>query len=142
MKSQHQIADQDLEFVSDFEACRVSPDNFHHREHIRLAYIYLVDQPPATAHQKVRSAIKAFIRHNGADESKYHETITQAWIMAVAHFMHESPPASSSDMFIELNPRLLDSKIMLSHYSKETLFSDSARAEFVEPDIESIPKHE
>jgi len=34
---------------------------------------------------------------------------------------------------------LLDTKVMLIHYSAETLFSPEARASFVEPDLEVIP---
>lgn len=40
---------------------------------------------------------------------------------------------------IERNPELLDSRIMLTHYSAEVLFSDEARARFVDPDIQPIP---
>jgi hypothetical protein len=55
--------------------------------------------------------------------------------------MHRSPEATSADDFIERNPLLLDSKIMLTHYSAGLLFSDAARAEFVEPDLDPIPRH-
>jgi hypothetical protein len=47
----------------------------------------------------------------------------------------------SADEFIERNPKLLDSGIMLSHYSCEVLFSSAARAAFVVPDVEPIPEH-
>ena len=53
--------------------------------------------------------------------------------------MHRSPEASSADDFIVRNPLLLDSKIMLTHYSADLLFSDQARAEFVEPNPGSDP---
>jgi hypothetical protein len=36
---------------------------------------------------------------------------------------------------------LLDSRIMLTHYSTELLFSDKARAKFVEPDLDPIPRY-
>jgi len=36
---------------------------------------------------------------------------------------------------------LLDSKIMLTHYSADLLFSDEARARFVEPNLDPIPRH-
>jgi hypothetical protein len=39
------------------------------------------------------------------------------------------------------NPALLDSKIMLTHYSATVLFSAEARGEFVEPDISPIPRY-
>ena len=51
------------------------------------------------------------------------------------------PEASSADDFMARNPLLLDSKIMLTHYSADLLFSDQARAEFVEPDLDPIPRH-
>ncbi len=39
------------------------------------------------------------------------------------------------------NPRLLDAKIMMTHYSAEVLFSEEARARFVEPNISPIPRN-
>jgi hypothetical protein len=88
---------------------------------------------------KLRSALKAFINRNGIDESKYHETITYAWILAVDYFMQQSGPTASSEEFIGLNPKLLKTEIMLTHYSKQVLFSDRARTRFVAPDLEPIP---
>ena len=37
---------------------------------------------------------------------------------------------------------LLDSKIMMTHYSAEVLFSDEARARFVEPNLSPIPRYD
>lgn len=90
---------------------------------------------------KLRSALKAFIRHHGVDKTQYHETITHAWILAVEHVMRQSGPTASSEEFINSNPKLLNSKIMLTHYTRELLFSETARARFVEPDLEPIPRH-
>jgi hypothetical protein len=56
--------------------------------------------------------------------------------------MEKTPSAESADDFIEKNPRMLDSKIMLTHYSAEVLFSDEARAKFVEPNLEPIPRYD
>ena len=90
----------------------------------------------------MRNALHKFLAHNQVPASKYHETITRAWIMAVRHFMESPQSYASADDFIAHNPILLDSKIMLSHYSAEVLFSEEARARFVQPDIEAIPQHE
>jgi hypothetical protein len=69
----------------------------------------------------------------------FHETLTRAWILAVRHFMDRGPSSSVAD-FVEKNPALLDSKIMLTHYSAGLLFSPDARAAFVEPDLDPIPR--
>jgi hypothetical protein len=89
----------------------------------------------------MRDSLRRFIEANGIAPAKYHETITNAWVMAVHHFMHRTPSSDSADAFIAQNPVLLDSKIMLTHYSAELLFSDEARSRFVPPDLSPIPDH-
>jgi hypothetical protein len=137
----HAISSDDLAFRQAFESCQVPASEFDHRAHVRLAYIYLCEQFPNDAHERMKRSLLAFLRRLGIGESKYHETITRAWVMAVAHFMELSPLCRSADTFIGQNPVLLDKNIMLSHYSAEVLFSPEARTQFVEPDIQQIPKH-
>jgi hypothetical protein len=138
----HELSPDDLHFRAEFEACRLSPSDFDHRAHIRLAYVYLVGKDDETAQELVRSALTAFLRHHGLDLSKYHETMTKAWLLAVRHFMENSPACESAQAFIEHTPTLLDAGIMMTHYSAGLLFSDEARAAFVEPDLDPIPRHE
>ena len=136
---QHRISLEDREFRRAFEACETKPAEFDHAAHVRLAYIYLCEHPVEVAAARMKQSLIAFLFHLGIGEAKYHETITRAWIMAVGHFMTESAACPSASAFIKANPRLLDSKIMLTHYSAEVLFSPGARQAFVEPDIRSIP---
>jgi hypothetical protein len=89
----------------------------------------------------MRDALRGFLNRYNIETSKYHETMTRAWIMAVRHFMETSPDSDSSEKFIEQNPRMLDAKIMMKHYSAEVIFSDEARAKFVEPDRAPIPRY-
>jgi hypothetical protein len=107
-----------------------------------LAYVYLTLGGVDPALQMMRDALVRYLGHLKVDPGKYHETITRAWIMAVRHFMELSPDAESADSFIDQNPQLLDAKIMLTHYSAEVLFSDEARAAFVEPNLDPIPGYE
>lgn len=138
----HAASADDEGFRQAFEACRFPPADFDHRAHVRLAYVYLVDHGVDDAVERMRNALHAFLTHNGVDISKYHETITRAWIMAVRHFMEKDPGADAAGAFIDANPMLLDSRIMLTHYSAELLFSDTARARFVEPDRDPIPEYD
>jgi hypothetical protein len=135
------MSSADREFRRAFEAGAFAPADFSHRQHVRLAYVYLVDSDVNLALDRMRAALVCFLSHHGIPATKYHETLTRAWILAVHHFMHRSPEASSADDFIDRNPMLLDSKIMLTHYSAGLLFSDAARAGFVEPDLDPIPRH-
>lgn len=136
----HQVTSDDRAFQARVERGEATPAEFDHRAHVRLAYVYLVCEPtPADAHHAMRRAIQAFLAHHGVEPTKYHETITRAWVMAVRHFMGDTERAHSADDFIAQNPRLLDSRIMLSHYSAGVLFSDDARRAFVDPDLDPIP---
>ena len=138
----HELSSADRAFVTDFEACRYPAQDFGHRAHVRLAYAYLVDHEPDDAVAAMRDALLAFLRHNQIEVGKYHETLTRAWILAVRHFMARSAACASADEFIARNQELLDPKIMLTHYSADVLFSDRARAAFVEPDLSRIPRHQ
>lgn len=138
----HLLSSDDRQFCADFAACRIPPSDFDHRAHVRLAYAYLAEHDSDTALALMRSALLGFIAHNNIPVAKYHETLTRAWILAVRHFMAISPVADSAEDFIERNPMLLDSKIMLTHYSAEVLFSPEARARFVEPNLDAIPRYE
>jgi hypothetical protein len=137
----HGISQDDQRFRERFETFAIPAGRFDHRSHIRLAYIHLCDSDPNTAHLDIRRSLHAYLDHHGADPAKYSETITRAWVLAVHHFMAHSPDTESATEFIEANPALLDSKIMLKHYSSERLFSDLARVSFVEPDLQPIPRH-
>ena len=139
--ARHSLSEEDRRFRSAFETCAFPAARFDHRAHVRLAYCYLAEADDETALTRMRAALLGFIRHNAVDPAKYHETMTGAWILAVRHFMALSAPAASADAVIAANPILLDGKIMLTHYSAELLFSDEARARFVEPDLGEIPRH-
>jgi hypothetical protein len=137
----HELSQSDREFRAAFEAGAYAPADFSHRAHVRLAYVYLAEWDVDMALERMRAALVGFLSHHDIPASKYHETLTRAWVLAVDHFMHRSPESSSADAFIDRNPVLLDSKIMLTHYSAGLLFSDAARAGFVEPDLDPIPRH-
>ena len=142
-RTAHQASVADTRYRDDFEAFRIDPASFHHRQHIRLAYTYLAQLGPDAACARMKAAITNLLTHLGADPAaKYHETVTRAWVLAVHHFMHsDTTPAGSADAFIDANPRLLVQDIMLTHYSRENLFSDTARGTFVPPDRIPIPLH-
>ena len=137
----HHLSMSDCEFRAAFEAGAFAPADFSHRAHVRLAYVYLAESDVDLALERMRAALVSFLCHHDIPATKYHETLTRAWLLGVNHFMHHSPEASSADDFIERNPQLLDAKIMLTHYSAELLFSTQAREQFVEPNLDPIPRH-
>lgn len=136
-----QLSKEDRAFRFQFESCKVPPAEFDHRAHLRLAYVYLAECDTEAAYRLMRDGLRNFLEYNGVDLSKYHDTMTRAWILAVRHFMEATTSAQSASSFIEQHPEMLDAKIMMTHYSAELLFSDEARAKFVEPDLDPIPRY-
>lgn len=134
---------EDREFVRKLEAFEIEPADFNHRSHIRMAYTYLCDHDTKATCLRVRRVLCGLLSHNDIKPSaKYHETMTKAWALTVRHFMDGTPNTTSADEFIDANPKLLDTEIMKTHYSKELLFSDIARNCFVEPDLAPIPHYD
>lgn len=134
----HALASDDRRFRTDFEQGHVAPAQFDHAAHVRLAYVYLAESTVEAAIHQMRKALLGFLQHHAIDPSKFHETLTQAWILAVRHFMDRGPSSNAAD-FVARYPDLLDGRIMLTHYSSSALFSADARKTFVEPDLDPIP---
>lgn len=69
---------------------------------------------------------------------KYHETMTVGWARLVGSRALESPPLAFP-AFLAAHPELLRRDLLSVHYSHELLFSERARAAFVEPDLTPLP---
>ena len=135
------ITNEDAIFQQCIEEARFSAEDFDHRAHLRLAYIYLANyRNVSQANLAVEKALIGLLKAAAIDPAvKYHQTLTTAWLMAVWHFMNSSGNTESANEFIDKNSKLLNSKIMLSHYTEERLYSDESRRTFVAPDLEPIP---
>ena len=119
----------DGEFARAFEAGEISNADFHHRDHVRLAWFYVRRYGTEEADQRIAAAIRNFAgRHGKLD--KYHHTMTIAWMRLV------SPAAAlaSFDTVTGAFPRLFDKTYLSEFYSDELLSSDAAKKTFVEPD--------
>jgi hypothetical protein len=137
----HGSAKEDPDFRLQIEACQFPIKAFDHQAHLRLAYVYLTEHSTDTAYILMRNTLLSLLEHHGIDSLKYHETMTRAWLMAIRHFMENTPDSTSATNFIAKNPRLLDTTIMMTHYSPDVLFSNEARTVFIGPDLDPIPSY-
>lgn len=122
-------------FLARFEAGRL--DSFTHRDHLRVAFAYARRGGVEHAIERARSGLRHFTAAHGETE-RYHDTLTTAWARIIAH--HALAHTGGFETFLAANPRLLDRELLLAHYSHERLFSDAARARFVEPDLLALPR--
>lgn len=132
----------DETFLNQFESAAWPKAEWHHRQHLKVAYLYLRRHPLETATVKIRERIQAYnAAHNVPDTllSGYHETMTQAWLRLVYFTLCEYGPAENADAFIEEHPQLSQKKALRFFYSKERFTSPEAKAAFVEPDLTPLP---
>lgn len=122
------------ELIDRFENGMVPESNFHHADHVRLAFAYLCQFPPLEALDKFTAALKRFAAAVGKT-NLYHETITHAYFFLIRERMARTA-ALDWDEFIAANADLLTWKngILTRYYEEATLRSELARAVFLFPD--------
>lgn len=110
------------------------PGEFHHADHVRLAFAYLSEYAPLQALDRFVAALKRYAAARGKSQ-RYHETITHAYFFLIRERMARCS-GDDWDEFAGKNPDiLLDKEGILTRYYKETtLQSDLARSVFLFPD--------
>lgn len=130
--------EEDIEtLISKFESGTIERSEWRHAEHLVAALYYLTRLDVETATKKMRDGIfnllKAF-KVELTKEMPYHETLTVFWMRTVADFNASKNGASLFEKANEVIAKF-DKDYPLRFYSREFLFSDEARARFVEPDL-------
>jgi hypothetical protein len=69
-------------FLEQFETCTLAKEAFNHRNHLRLAWLYLSDWPFEDARLKITQGLKRYATQLGAEQI-YNETLTCFWIAQV-----------------------------------------------------------
>jgi hypothetical protein len=122
----------DAEFRRAFDERKLA--GFRHRDHVRLAFICLREDPSLRGLDGFVRALQAFAAHAGRPEL-YHETLTWAFLLILRERM-EQGTAANFDEFADANPDLLawQPSVLDRYYRPETLSSPRARRVFVMPD--------
>ena len=117
----------DAELTRALERGEIDNKDFHHASHLHVVQ---------DAGSKMRETLRHFAAAAGKVE-KYHETITLFWIylLAQAHAMNRG---ESLEGIVRARPELLEKHFPLTYYSRSRLFSDLARATWVEPDLKPL----
>ena len=133
----------DETFLRRFEHCEFSVEEWHHREHVKVAYLYLLRWPCAEALDRMRAGLKALNAVQKVPETLergYHETLTRGWLQLVHCALCEYGPSESAEAFLERHTHLLARRALLFFYSRDRLMSAEAKARFLEPDLAPLPR--
>ncbi len=123
----------DAELLRRFESRRLRAADFDHANHVRVAWLYLQQNPLPEAMILFRDHLKAFATSLGKSEL-YNETITFIFILLIHDRAREGESWSS---FAEQNQDLLDWKngTVKALYPEEILASPEAKMRFILPGV-------
>ncbi len=128
----------DADLLTAFEDCSLPIEQWTHRAHVRVAYLFASTQDFASAVDRMREKIKAYNKATDTPEAidrGYHDTITQAFMRLVLAANLQTGPHESSEKFCDSHPELLSKQTLLIYYSRERLMTLDAKKQFIEPDL-------
>lgn len=125
--------------VAAFEDASIARGVWKHAEHLVVALYYVSkydDIESATKRMRdgLFNLLTVGFKVDLVKEMPYHETLTVFWLRVVADYAATAnglPLHEKANSLIEK----FDKDYPLRFYSREFLFSDEARARFVEPDL-------
>ena len=125
----------DEQLIARFEDCTLSGKEFHHRDHIKVVWLYLRGNSVLETLGRFSAGLKRFAAANGKP-NLYHETITWAYVFLIHERMERNEGKQSWPEFVEANTDLFDwqDNILKCYYQDDTLRSETARRTFVFPD--------
>lgn len=133
----------DDEHLRRFEDQSLPHAEWHHRAHLKVAYLYLNRLSYEETLAKLQTGIRTYNAAHGIVDSPtsgYHETLTQAWLRLVHTMLCQFGPAESADAFFDAQSQLMEKRVVLLFYSRDRIMSVEARAGFVEPDLAPLPQ--
>lgn len=121
------------DLIQQFESDTI-PGEFHHADHVHLAFAYLSEYLVLEALTKFTNALQQYATARGKPQL-YHETITHAYFFLIRERMARGLSIDWEE-FARRNPDLLQwqDNILGRYYRKSTLDSALARSVFVFPD--------
>ncbi len=133
-----------LDVVRSFENGTISRGRWKHAEHLTVAFYYVKNSSSLTeATDKTRVGISNLLNSFGVDlenEMPYHETMTRFWMEFVDDFTKAQNGYSVVETTNLVLENFADKDLPLKFYSRELLFSDAARKDFIKPDLKEFPR--
>jgi hypothetical protein len=132
----------DDEFISAFESCTFPFAEWHHRAHVKIAYLYLRRYGLESATERLRHGIRAYNAANNVPDGPdrgYHETLTQFWLHVIHTTITQYGASGTADEFFDSHPQLSQKKNHRLFYSPGLFTSARAKVEFVPPDLAPLP---
>jgi outer membrane protein assembly factor BamD (BamD/ComL family) len=138
------MTDDDL--LQQFETQTLPYQEWTHRCHVKVAYLYLKKHPFAEALTQMQKGVKTYNASQNVHEgptSGYNETTTHAFLHLIAAIMKAYEgvlPTTTADNFCDTHPQLLTRHALRFFYSPQQRMHPLAKTQFVEPDLAQLPR--
>ena len=123
-----------LTLVDRLERCLLAKNEFHHRDHLAVAVVYLYASDFTSAIERMRASLTRFAAHHGVS-GLYHETLTCFWLQQVE--MRLDREGCLRESVEKIQEQLADKELPFAYYSRELLKSPEARKAWLQPDLRS-----
>lgn len=120
-----------LNMVDRLERCLLPKEDFHHRDHLAMAVVYLYAADFETAMDRMRSSLKRFAGHHHVT-GLYHETLTRFWLQQVE--MRLDRQLCLEESVRSIQAQLNDKNLAFEYYSRERINSTEAKEKWLPPD--------
>ncbi len=124
-----------LTLVDRLERCLLGKEEFHHRDHLTVAVVYLYASDLETAMGRMRASLKRFAAHHKVT-GLYHETLTRFWLLQVDQRLDRN--LCLRDSVRSIQQRLGDKNLAFEYYSRERIDSKEARETWLKPDLKEL----
>ncbi len=124
-----------LTLADRLERCLLGKEEFHHRDHLTVAVVYLYASDLETARDRMRASLKRFAAHHKVT-GLYHETLTRFWLLQVDQRLDRN--LCLRDSVRSIQQRLGDKNLAFEYYSRERIDSKGARESWLEPDLKEL----
>lgn len=135
----HLTEEEILDIVRAFEDGTIKRADWRHAEHLTVAFYYAFHHDYETALMKMRAGIFNLLGCFEIDLSKempYHETLTVFWMRTINDLLKKQNDHSLVETANEVLKICGDKDLPLKIYSREFLFSDEARKNYLESDLQ------
>ena len=122
-----------LTLVDRLERCLLAKNEFHHRDHLTVAVVYLYAGDFTSAIERMRASLTRFAAHHGVS-GLYHETLTCFWLQQVEQRLDREICLQESVQKVQ--EQLADKDLPFAYFSQELLKSPEARKVRLQPDLE------
>ena len=126
-----------LAMVDRLERCLLAKEEFHHRDHLTVAVVYLYATDFDAAVDRMRSSLKRFAGHHHVT-GLYHETLTWFWLQQVE--MRLDRRLCLAESVRSMHEQLSDKNLAFEYYSRERINSQEAKEKWLPPDRKSDMK--